>query len=83
MFSYYRSFVNPSLHLTLCGDAVYLCKNIVSCHPVADKLLLEWLPRELRKLQKQRMKVIRDSFFVRRILLIESYSTVTQPKAVL
>ena len=36
--------------MNLCGDGVYICKikeNIVSCHAVADKLLVEWLPREL------------------------------------
>ena len=74
------SFVNPSLHLILCGDSVYICKtkeNMVSCHAVADKLLDEWLPREIWQLQKERMKVISDSFLARRILLIESYSTVT------
>ena len=55
---------------------------MVSCHVVADKLLVEWLPRELLQLKQQETKVIRDSFLGRRILLIESYSTVTQPKAV-
>ena len=29
-----------------------------------------------------RIKMIRDSFLARRILSVESYSTVTQPKAV-
>ena len=55
---------------------------MVSCHVVADKLLVEWLPRELLQLKQQETKVIRDSFLGRRILLIESYSTVAQPKAV-
>ena len=44
------SFVNSSLRLILCGDGVYNCKikkNMVSCHAVADKLLDEWLPREI------------------------------------
>ena len=55
---------------------------MVSCHVVADKLLVEWLPRELLQLKQQETKVIRDSFLGRRILLIDSYSTVAQPKAV-
>ena len=49
----YSAFVNSSLHLTLCGDGVYICKfkkNKVSCHAVSDKLLVEWLPRELNQL---------------------------------
>ena len=37
IFNVYSSFVNPLLHLILC----------VSCHAVADKLLVEWLPRDL------------------------------------
>ena len=68
IFNNYSSFVNPSLHLILCGDGVYIYeikKNMVSCHAV------EW----------HRMKVIRNSFLARRILLIESYGTVTQLKA--
>ena len=51
IFSNYRSFVNPSLHLIFFGDGVYyICKikkNMVSCHAIADKLLIEWLPGEL------------------------------------
>ena len=50
---------------------------MVSCHAVADKLLVEWLPRELWHLYSYR-----GGFLARRILLIESYGTVTQPKAV-
>ena len=44
------SFVNSSLRLILCGDGVYICKIkkiMVSRHAVADKLLDEWLPREI------------------------------------
>ena len=50
IFNNYSSFVNPLLLLILCGDGVYICKikkNIISCHAVTDKLLVEWLPREL------------------------------------
>ena len=39
MFNNYTSFVNPSLHLILCGDGGFVCKNkknIVSSHAVAD-----------------------------------------------
>ena len=85
IFHNYSSFVNPSLHLILCSGGVYICKikkNMVSCHAATDKLLVEWLPRELWQLYKQRKKVIRDSFLTRRIFLIKSCSTVTQPKAV-
>ena len=49
IFNNYISFINPSLQLTLCHDGVYICKikkNMVSCHSVADKLLVEQLPRE-------------------------------------
>ena len=84
IFNNYSSIANPSLYV--CGDGVYLCKikkNMVSCYAVADKLLVEWLPRELWQLQKQRMQILRNSFLPRKILLIENYSTVThQPKAV-
>ena len=50
IFKNYSSFVNPSLHLILFGDGVYVRKtktNMASCHEVAYKLLVEWLPREL------------------------------------
>ena len=83
IFNNYSSFVNPLLHLILCEDSVHICKikkNLVSCHTVADKLLVD--NYELWQLQKQRMKVSRDSFLARRILLIESCSTITQPKSV-
>ena len=46
----------------LCGDNVYICKswhnkikkNKVTCHSVA-KLLIEWLPRELRQLETENL----------------------------
>ena len=50
IFNNYSSFANLSLHLILCADGVYICnteKTRVPCHTVADKLLGEWLPREL------------------------------------
>ena len=53
IFNNYSSFVNQTLHLNLCGDEVYICKikkNMVSCYAVADKLLVQWLPRELWQL---------------------------------
>ena len=52
-FNNYISFVNPSHHLILCSDGVYICKikkNMVSCHAVPEKLLVEWLPKELWQL---------------------------------
>ena len=47
------SFVNSSLHLMLCDDDVFICKIKkikFPFHAVADKLLAEWLPRELWQL---------------------------------
>ena len=44
IFNNHSSFVNSSLHLFLCGDGVYTCEikgNKVSCHAVADKLLVK------------------------------------------
>ena len=49
VFNSCRSFVNPLLQLIVCVDGVYICKirkNVVSCHAVADKLLVEWLYQE-------------------------------------
>ena len=34
----------------MCGDGVYICKikkNMVFCDAVANKLLVEWLSRQL------------------------------------
>ena len=36
---------------------------------IADMILVEWLPRELWQLQKQKIQVTRDSFPARRICL--------------
>ena len=54
---------------------------MASYHAVANKLLVEWLPRESWQSWKNWMKLIRDSFLARGILIIEIYSADTQPKA--
>ena len=49
IFNNYSSFVNLLLHMILSGDSVYICKikkNKVPYHTIADKLLVEWLPKE-------------------------------------
>ena len=47
---------------------------MASCHEVAYKLLVEWLPRELTIIETGNEGLQRP--------LIESYSIVTKPKAV-
>ena len=59
----HSSFVNSSWHLILYGDAVYICKSYhskiektkVLWHAVADKLLYEWSPRWLWKLETENL----------------------------
>ena len=62
-------------YLILCSDGVYIYKikkSKVPCHAVADKLLIEWMKRELGQYRDRESKLL--ILLARRILLIQCYS---------